>query len=63
MLFKEIKRRMRDQGVRIIMIDTSADNQPAIRFFQKQGFSDVQEHVYMSLNLSRKPKKKTGKRS
>ena len=63
MLFKEIKRRMRDQGVRIIMIDTSADNQPAIRFFQKQGFSDIQEHVYMSLNLSRKPKKKTGKKT
>ena len=63
MLFKEIKRRMRDQGVRIIMIDTSADNQPAIRFFQKQGFSDIQEHVYMSLNLSRKPKKRAGKKS
>ena len=57
-LFKEIKRRMKEQGVRIIMIDTSADNQPAIRFFQKQGFDDIQEHVYMSLNLTRKMKKK-----
>ncbi|RII24958.1 MAG: GNAT family N-acetyltransferase [Geobacter sp.] len=57
-LFKEIKRRMKEQGVRIIMIDTSADNQPAIRFFQKQGFDDIQEHVYMSLNLTRKTKKK-----
>ena len=57
-LFKEIKRRMKEQGVRIIMIDTSADNQPAIRFFQKQGFDDIREHVYMSLNLTRKTKKK-----
>jgi ribosomal protein S18 acetylase RimI-like enzyme len=61
-LFKEIKRRMREQGVRMILIDTSADNQPAIRFFQKQGFGDIQEHVYMSLNLSRKAKKKAGKK-
>jgi ribosomal protein S18 acetylase RimI-like enzyme len=61
-LFKEIRRRMKEQGVRIILIDTSADNQPAIRFFQKQGFDDIQEHVYMSLNLTRKTKKKHGKK-
>jgi len=57
-LFKEIKRRMKEQGVRMIIIDTSADNHPAVRFFQKQGFADIQEHVYMSLNLARKTKKK-----
>lgn len=61
-LFKEIKRRMKDQGVRMIMIDTAADNLPAIRFFQKQGFSDTQQHIYMSLNLSRKSKKKSVKK-
>jgi ribosomal protein S18 acetylase RimI-like enzyme len=61
-LFHEIKRRMQEQGVRIIMIDTSADNQPAISFFQKQGFNDIQEHVYMSLNLTRKTRKKSGKK-
>jgi ribosomal protein S18 acetylase RimI-like enzyme len=61
-LFKEIKRRMKEQGVRMIIIDTSADNQPAIRFFQKQGFGDIQEHLYMSLNLSRKNRKKPVKK-
>ena len=61
-LFKEIKRRMKEQGVRIIMIDTSADNQAAIRFFHKQGFGDVQPHVYMTLNLTRKKKKSTRKK-
>lgn len=61
-LFKEIKRRMKDQGVRMIIIDTSADNQPAIRFFEKQGFGDIQDHVYMTLNLTRKAKKKQGKK-
>src|SRR6266702_3798009 len=61
-LFKEIKHRMKDQGVRMIIIDTSADNHPAVRFFTKQGFNDIQEHVYMSLNLARKAKKKPGKK-
>jgi ribosomal protein S18 acetylase RimI-like enzyme len=61
-LFRELKRRFKDQGVRMIIIDTSADNKPAIRFFEKHGFGNVQEHVYMTLNLSRKPKKKTVKK-
>ena len=60
-LFKEIKRRMKEQGVRIIMIDTSADNRAAIRFFEKQGFTDIQEHMYMTLNLTRKKKKPQGR--
>ena len=55
-LFKEIKRRMKEQGVRIMMIDTSADNRAAIRFFEKQGFDDIQKHMYMTLNLTRKKK-------
>lgn len=61
-LFKEIKSRMKEQGVRMMIIDTSADNRPAIRFFEKQGFGDIQEHVYMSLNLSRKNRKKPAKK-
>jgi ribosomal protein S18 acetylase RimI-like enzyme len=62
-LFNEIKRRMKEQGVRMMIVDTAADNQPALRFFQKQGFDDVREHVYMSLNLSRKSAKKKRKKS
>jgi len=61
-LFKEIKRRMKEHGVRMIIIDTSADNLPAVNFFQKQGFADTQQHVYMSLNLTRKGKKKSVKK-
>jgi ribosomal protein S18 acetylase RimI-like enzyme len=52
-LFRELKRRMREQGVRMIIVDTSADNQAAISFFQKQGFGNPHEHVYLTLNLSR----------
>jgi ribosomal protein S18 acetylase RimI-like enzyme len=61
-LFKEIRHRMKEQGVRMMIIDTSADNLPALRFFQKQGFGDIQDHVYMSLNLTRKSRKKPVKK-
>ena len=52
-LFREIRRRMQGQGVRMIIIDTDAENQAAIRFFEKQGFGNIQPHVYMTLNLTR----------
>ncbi|MDY0188229.1 MAG: GNAT family N-acetyltransferase [Syntrophus sp. (in: bacteria)] len=58
-LFSEVKRRMREQGVRMLIIDTSADNQPALSFFDKMGFKDRQEHLFLSLNLSRRAKKKS----
>ena len=61
-LFKEIKRRLKEQGARMIIIDTSADNDAAIHFFQKQGFGHIQKHIYMTLNLTRKTKKKSGKK-
>lgn len=61
-LFREIRRRMQEQGVRIIIIDTDAENSAAIRFFEKMGFGNVQQHVYMTLNLGRRAKKKPGEK-
>ncbi|WP_432823382.1 GNAT family N-acetyltransferase, partial [Trichloromonas sp.] len=60
-LFREIKLRMIDQGVRMMIIDTDADNEAGIRFFKKQGFGNIQQHVYMTLNLSRKTVRKRRK--
>lgn len=60
-LFKEIKRRMKEQGVRMIIVDTDADNKAGINFFRKQGFGNIQQHVYMTLNLSRKKPQKRKK--
>lgn len=57
-LFRELKRRMIEQGVRMMLIDTDAENEAGINFFKKQGFGNVQQHVYMSLNLSKKSKPK-----
>ncbi len=57
-LFNEIKKRMVDQGVRMIIIDTDADNVAGIRFFKKHGFGNIRKHVYMTLNLSKKSRKR-----
>lgn len=57
-LFNELKKRMVDQGVRMIVIDTDADNEAGINFFKKQGFDNIQQHVYMTLNLSRSRQKR-----
>ncbi|MEJ2491711.1 MAG: GNAT family N-acetyltransferase [Desulfuromonadales bacterium] len=56
-LFHEIRKRMEEQGVRMILIDTDADNEAGIRFFKKHGFGSVRKHVYMTLNLARKTRK------
>ena len=55
-----------EQGARMILIDTEADNQQALRFFQKEGFGNPNEHVYLSRNLTRDPeylKRKRGRTS
>ncbi|MGB0707943.1 MAG: GNAT family N-acetyltransferase, partial [bacterium] len=55
-----------EQGARMILIDTEADNQQALRFFKKEGFGNPNEHVYLSRNLTRDPeylKRKRGRTS
>ncbi len=43
--------RMLEINVRLLLVDTEADNQPALDFFAKHGFGRPQNHVYLSLNL------------
>lgn len=50
-LFNRFRDLMLKEEVRILMIDTEADNLPAIRFFRKMGFGNPQEHIYLTLNL------------
>lgn len=50
-LFDRFRDLMEEAGARIMMVDTQADNEPAIRFFQRQGFVNPTDHVYMTLNL------------
>jgi ribosomal protein S18 acetylase RimI-like enzyme len=61
-MFNEIKKRMVDQGVRMVIIDTDADNEAGIRFFKKNGFGNIQNHVYMTLNLAKKSRKRKARK-
>lgn len=51
-LFKHFRDLMLEAGVRILLVDTEADNLPALHFFKKMGFGQPQEHIYLTLNLS-----------
>ena len=52
-LFEWFLEVMLEDGVRMILMDTEADNEQALRFFKKLGFGRPEDHVYLSLNLSR----------
>lgn len=43
-------------GARMMLVDTAFDNEPAINFFQKNGFSKTEKHLYLSKNLTHDPK-------
>jgi ribosomal protein S18 acetylase RimI-like enzyme len=51
MLFDKFRALMKANSVRMLMVDTQADNEGAIRFFKKKGFANPIDHVYMTLNL------------
>lgn len=44
-----------EEGARILLVDTAADNTAALGFFRKIGFDDPEEHVYLSKNLTDDP--------
>nr|ABE69169.1 acetyltransferase [uncultured bacterium pFosLip] len=50
-LFEAYRQLMIKEGIRIIFVDTQADNEAAVKFFEDLGFARGTEHVYMSLNL------------
>ncbi|MBW2526476.1 MAG: GNAT family N-acetyltransferase [Deltaproteobacteria bacterium] len=60
-LFREFRARMKKAGVRMLLVDTEASNEQALRFFRKVGFAHPREHVYLSLNLSSPRGKGAGK--
>jgi ribosomal protein S18 acetylase RimI-like enzyme len=37
----------------MLMVDTQADNTPAIKFFKRKGFENPTKHVYLTLNLQK----------
>ena len=53
-LLKKLAKRFVKEGVRIVLVDTAADNEKALEFFKAKGFGGAEQHVYLSLNLDRK---------
>ena len=50
-LFDRYRDLVKGAGVRMLLVDTQADNDHAIRFFRAKGFANPIDHIYMTLNL------------
>jgi ribosomal protein S18 acetylase RimI-like enzyme len=50
-LFDRYRDLVQAAGVRMLLVDTQADNDHAIRFFRARGFTNPIDHIYMTLNL------------
>ncbi|MEC7524742.1 MAG: GNAT family N-acetyltransferase [Myxococcota bacterium] len=63
-LLERVTEAFRELGCRILLADTDPANEKAVRFFEKHGFGNPREHVYLEKNLStkrgasKKPKKR-----
>jgi ribosomal protein S18 acetylase RimI-like enzyme len=52
-LFDRFREIMEERGVRMLLVDTQADNDDAISFFNRKGFENPTDHIYMTLNLQK----------
>ena len=50
-LFNRFIDLMLKDGVRMLLVDTEAENLPALFFFRKMGLGNPQQHIYLTLNL------------
>lgn len=53
-LLREFEKRMKEEGVRMLLVDTEGDNAKALAFFNKEGFSRPTTHVWLTKSLSRR---------
>jgi ribosomal protein S18 acetylase RimI-like enzyme len=60
-LFQELRSRMEDDGVRMMLVDTQGDNTAALSFFEKMGFGNPEEHIFLSFNLSEEKNKQNAR--
>jgi Acetyltransferases len=59
-LYRKLEDKFQEEGVRMIICDTEASNKGAIIFFERLGFSNRTDHIWLAKNLGRAAKK-TGK--
>jgi len=56
-LYREVEKRMREEGVRMLIADTEGDNDEAIAFFGALGFSSRTQHLWLSKTLKKSTRK------
>jgi ribosomal protein S18 acetylase RimI-like enzyme len=56
-LYRRLEDRLQEFGVRMIIADTEGDNEKAIAFFKRMGFSPRVEHLWLSKTLQRAARK------
>jgi ribosomal protein S18 acetylase RimI-like enzyme len=54
-LYRELEKRLVEDGVRMVIADTEAENEEAIAFFKGMGFSISSQHTWLAKTL-RRPK-------
>jgi ribosomal protein S18 acetylase RimI-like enzyme len=54
-LYRELEKRLMEDGVRMVIADTEAENEEAIAFFKGMGFSISSQHAWLAKTL-RRPK-------
>lgn len=54
-LYRELEKRLMEDGVRMVIADTEAENEEAIAFFKGAGFSLSSQHAWLAKTL-RRPK-------
>ena len=52
-LYRKLEERLQEDGVRMVIADTDADNEEAIAFFNAIGFSISAEHLWLAKTLRR----------
>jgi ribosomal protein S18 acetylase RimI-like enzyme len=50
-LYRELEKRFKDKGARIVIVDVESNNPAGIRFIQKLGFKEGQTYIWYSKNL------------
>jgi len=50
-LYRELERRFRDKGARIVMVDVESNNVAGIHFIEKLGFKEAQTYIWYSKNI------------
>ncbi|MCX6005021.1 MAG: GNAT family N-acetyltransferase [Chloroflexi bacterium] len=61
-LFNKFADKMVEDGVRIFLVDTEADNLPALHFFRAKGFGSPEQHIYLTYNPAATEQQKEKKR-